>query len=140
MKKAIIILFCFLSLTVKAQTNTRPTPLENVVLKSDMNVNYKNMTNVNSVVFYENGSNLVVNMSMFMTLCNGNAIRLRQSDNTSSYLIVSNSAPYLITSNGIRAVTLNSDTAYIRQFEPSATITNLNIVNELIINWNYAFP
>lgn len=128
----IVIVFLCIGFSAYAQGN-RPTPLENVIFKTDVNVNFKNLTNVNSVVFYDSGTNLTVNLSTFLELFKGEAKKLIDTNNITSYLIMSNNAPYLVTSNSVRKITLNADTDYIRQFEPTANVTNLNVFNELII-------
>ena len=124
-------MFLFGCLSLQAQN--RPTPLENVVLKTDANVNNQKLTNVNSIIFYDTGTNLIVNLSTFMNLFEGISKKLVNKDFVSQYLIVSNGHPYMVTSNSTREVTLQGDTSFIRQMEPVANVTNMNVYGELII-------
>lgn len=111
----------------------RPTPLENALFKTDADVNYKKLTNVNAVVFYDSGSNVIVNASTFLTLFEGQAKTLIDTTGNESFLFVSNGIPWVTISNSTKKVIMENDTTFIRQGESLATVTNMVVLNELLV-------
>lgn len=118
-----------------AQTSTRPEPLVNPYLRTDMNANFKNITNMNNIVFYQNGSNLVVNLSTFLIALSGDAKKLVDQNDLASYLYVSNGHPYLLKSGDLKRVTLDTDSTFIRQYDVLGTVSNMNVIQELKIQY-----
>jgi len=98
-----------------------------------MNANLKNITNVNNIVFYQNGSNLIVNLSTFLIALSGESVKLVDDNDLTSYLYVSNGYPYLLKDGDVKRVVLDSDTTFIRQYDVLGVVSNLNVVQELKI-------
>jgi len=114
-------------------SQVRPTPLNNADFKTDANMGNHRLTNVNAIVFYDTGTNLLINATTFMSLFNGESKKL-VDENTPQYLFVSNGIPYVTSTNGLRTVILQNDTAFIRQGEYQASVTNLDVMGNLIIS------
>lgn len=136
--KPLILLFafCLFSITTGVHAQQRPEPLSNPYLRTDMNANQKDITNINRLVFIIANTNIAVDASTFLTTFNGESFKLVNENSSEQYLIISNNLPYLVTSNSIRGLTLQGDTFYIRQFEPNANITNLSIWANLVLENN----
>jgi hypothetical protein len=84
-------------------------------------------------VFYQNGSNLVVNLSTFLIALSGESVKLVDNNDLTSYLYVSNGYPYLLKDGDIKRVALDSDTTFIRQYDTLGIVSNLNVIQELKI-------
>lgn len=99
-----------------------------------MNANWYSITNLKSLVFMDVSSNGVsVDAQTFLASFNGESIKLVNPDLGTQYLIISNGTPWMVTSNSIKEVTLQGNTFYLRQYEPTANISNLNIWSSLVI-------
>lgn len=132
MKLILPIFILFLSLYCLAQSN-RQEPLVNPYLRTDMNANFKNITNINNAVFYKNGSNLVINFETILTMISGESVKLVDKDDVASYLYVSNGVPYVLKGGDIKRAILDSDNFFIRQYDPLGIVSNLNVISELKI-------
>lgn len=124
-----LILSCF-----SAIGQTRPFPVENGYLRNDFNANTNKITNLQAIAFSSSGSNIVIDASTFLSLFEGVSKKLINPNQETEFLIISNARPYVITSNGIREVTLQNDTSFIRQHEPDAYVSNITVYSTLMLN------
>jgi len=98
-----------------------------------MNANFKNITNINNLVFYQNGSNMVVNLATFIIALSGESKKLVDENDLASYLYVSNGHPYLLKAGDVKKVVLESDTTFIRQYDTLGIVSNMNVIQDLKI-------
>lgn len=113
----------------------RRTPLTDPYLRTDMDADYRSITNLASLVFYKDGSNLVVDLDTFVAALAGNAIKLNDPSGVGSYLYVSNGSPYIVGSGEAVKVVLESDGTFIRQHDHHGTVTNMTVLNDLVIQY-----
>ena len=111
----------------------RRLPLENSFLRNGMDANGKSVTNLLFVSFIDSGSNVVIDASTFLRLFDGESRKLLNADDEQQFVVISNGRPWMITAEGVREVTLNGDTSFIRQHEPTANLSNVLVHSSLVI-------
>jgi len=135
-RKLVLGFFCFVLTAFFCQSQTRSFPIQNGKLRNDLDADYNVVTNLKAISFLDNGSNVYINASNFLYLFEGLSKKLINIDGSYEFLVVSNARPYMVTTNGMKEVTLQGDTSFIRQYEPEAFISNLTVNGTLWVEMN----
>jgi len=130
-RKLVLGFLCFVLAAFFCQAQTRTFPIQNGKLRNDLDADFNTITNLKAISFADNGSNVYINASNFLYFFEGLSKKLINKDGSYEFLVVSNARPYMVTTNGMREVTLQGDTSFIRQYEPEAFISNLTVYGTL---------
>ena len=125
--------FFFLMFAFAVYGQSRRLPLENAFLRNGMDANSQQITNLLSISFVDNGSNIIIDASSFLALFEGESRLLFNGNDRQQFMVISNGRPWMTTSDGVREVTLNGDTSFIRQYEPVANMSNVVVYSSLTI-------